>query len=283
VLAGIYEGRDWLNPEQVFNRGHCSRMYKCWFFYIGLGTAQFLLVLANPSTSTPFMLVSGLDLAARCHRGSSHHTLRHTFRSRSLSDLYKNSPWAVAVTASGMISSTIFSMGPVMPTEWLGNVWRRHVHAVSILAAVLTQYPMGRCRTEWTGDSHRNRLHDCYFLRREHRGVPPYAPRRFPGVERFSGFRVDAVFPLAVSHVNDNWNRTKVGRQQRTVFLERTGAAHRANMGRSLDCSVLGRSRTLKRSHSDGQLTIYDLWRKTRRSAVPQRRRGRSSQRTHRG
>jgi len=44
-----------------------------------------------------------------------------------------------------MISSIIFSMGPVYARrEWLGNTGIATFMAVSILAAVLTQYPVGR-------------------------------------------------------------------------------------------------------------------------------------------
>src|SRR5204862_139561 len=61
-------------------------------------------------------------------------------------DLYRNSPLGVvAVAASGLISSIIFSMGPVY-ARLSGNGPRgvAAFMAGSILAAVLTQYPVGR-------------------------------------------------------------------------------------------------------------------------------------------
>src|SRR6202008_2466035 len=59
---------------------------------------------------------------------------------------YRNSPLGVvAVAISGMISSIIFSMGPVYARlSGFGTRGIATFMAVSILAAVLTQYPVGR-------------------------------------------------------------------------------------------------------------------------------------------
>jgi len=84
--------------------------------YIGLGAAQFLLVLANPRTAAPFMLVSVLislamvPIVVSAQRVPEHAVPRKVL----LRDLYRNSPLGVvAVTVSGLISAIIFSMGPV--------------------------------------------------------------------------------------------------------------------------------------------------------------------------
>ena len=60
-FAGIYVvAESWLNDRaSKTNRGRLLAIYML-VLYIGLGSAQFLLVLANPDTSTPFMLVSVL-------------------------------------------------------------------------------------------------------------------------------------------------------------------------------------------------------------------------------
>ena len=60
-LAGIYVvAESWLNDRATrANRGRVFAIYMV-VLYVGLGSAQFLLVLSDPSTPTPFMLVSVL-------------------------------------------------------------------------------------------------------------------------------------------------------------------------------------------------------------------------------
>src|SRR5262249_48165642 len=61
-------------------------------------------------------------------------------------DLYRNSPLGVvAVTVSGMVSSTIFGIGPVYASNsGLGTSGVATFMAVSILSAVLPLSPIGR-------------------------------------------------------------------------------------------------------------------------------------------
>src|SRR6201996_115077 len=148
-FAGIYVvAESWLNDRaNKANRGTLLAIYML-VLYVGLGSAQFLLVLANPRTPTPFMLVSILISLAMVPIVVSAHQapqpcvpVKVRYR-----DLYKNSPLGVvAVTVSGMISSTIFSMGPVYARlSGLGTSGVAQFMAVSILSAVVTQYPVGR-------------------------------------------------------------------------------------------------------------------------------------------
>ena len=60
-FAGIYVvAESWLNDRASHtNRGRLLALYMV-VLYVGLGAAQFLLIPANPSTQTPFMLVSVL-------------------------------------------------------------------------------------------------------------------------------------------------------------------------------------------------------------------------------
>jgi hypothetical protein len=84
--------------------------------YVGLGAAQFLLVLSNPATQTPFMTVSVLiSLALVPIVVSSRQVPEHAVpRKVRLRELYRDAPLGVvAVAVSGMISAFIFSMGPV--------------------------------------------------------------------------------------------------------------------------------------------------------------------------
>ena len=148
-FAGIYVvAESWLNDRASrANRGRVFAIYML-VLYIGLGAAQFLLILANPRTATPFMLVAILiSLAMVPIVVSAQQVPDHAVpRKVRLRDLYSNSPLGVvAVTVSGLISAIIFSMGPVYAR--LSGLETRGVAAfmaVSILAAVITQYPIGR-------------------------------------------------------------------------------------------------------------------------------------------
>ena len=101
-FAGIYVvAESWLNDRASrSNRGTLLALYML-VLYIGLGSAQFLLVLANPRAPTLFMLVSVLiSLAMVPIVMSAHQTpqgsvpLKVRYR-----DLYRNSPLGVvAVT-----------------------------------------------------------------------------------------------------------------------------------------------------------------------------------------
>src|SRR2546430_4707825 len=116
--------------------------------YVGLGSAQFLLVLTSPESPAPFMLISALIWLATVPmvapaRQTPEPAVPHRVRYR---DLYRNSPLGVvAVAASGLISSIIFSMGPVY-ARLSGNGPRgvAAFMAVSILAAGLPPDPVGR-------------------------------------------------------------------------------------------------------------------------------------------
>ena len=123
-----------------------------------------------------------------------------------LRDLYRNSPLGVvAVTVSGLISAIIFSMGPVYARlSGLDTAGVAAFMAVSILAAVVTQYPVGR-------------LSDRMDRRTVIAGVCTLATVGAGGIVAFremphavflaltavfSGFAL-TLYSLAVSHVND--------------------------------------------------------------------------------
>ena len=148
-FAGIYVvAESWLNHRATSgNRGRLLAIYML-VLYVGLGSAQFLLVLSSPQSAQPFMLVSALISAAMVPIVASAEEVaeapvpqRVRFR-----DLYRDSPTGVvAVAISGMISSIIFSMGPVYARlSGFGTRGVAAFMAVSIFAAVLTQYPVGR-------------------------------------------------------------------------------------------------------------------------------------------
>jgi MFS family permease len=148
-FAGIYVvAESWLNDRASrANRGRLFAVYML-ILYVGLGAAQFLLIVSDPRTPTPFMLVSVLiSLAMVPIVVSAQPVPEHAApRMVRLRDLYRNSPLGVvAVTVSGLTSAIIFSMGPVYARlSGLETTSVAAFMAVSILAAVVTQYPVGR-------------------------------------------------------------------------------------------------------------------------------------------
>src|SRR6202166_4534446 len=148
-FAGIYVvAESWLNDRASrANRGRLFAVYML-ILYGGLGAAQFLLIVSNPLTPTPFMLVSVQISLAMVPIVVSAEQLpeRAVPRKVRLPDLYRNSPLGVVgVIVSGLISAIIFSIGPVyarLSGQETTNV--ATFMAVSILAAVVTQYPVGR-------------------------------------------------------------------------------------------------------------------------------------------
>src|SRR5215470_3276632 len=116
-FAGIYVvAESWLNHRASrTNRGRLLAFYML-VLYVGLGGAQFLLVLSEPESATPFMLISALISLAMVPIVTSAERLPEPAIPQRVRyrDLYRNTPLGVvAVAISGMVSSIIFSMGPV--------------------------------------------------------------------------------------------------------------------------------------------------------------------------
>jgi MFS family permease len=280
-FAGIYVvAESWLNAGATrSNRGTLLAMYML-VLYIGLGSAQFLLVLADPGTPTPFMLVSVLiSLALVPIVVSSHHTPEtHVPLKVRYRDLYRNSPLGVvAVTVSGMISSTIFAMGPVYARlSGLGTSGVATFMAVSILAAVLTQYPMGRLSDRM---DRRTVIAIVCTIATFSAGsivVFPHMPHSlFLTVAAiFSGF-ILTLYSLAVSHVNDKLEPGQmVAASSALLSLNGTAAAIGPILAGSLIAQFGPQSYFETLAILTGALTIYDLWRKLRASAVPPSQKG---------
>ena len=244
-FAGIYVvAESWLNDRASrSNRGTLLALYML-VLYIGLGSAQFLLVLASPSSPTSFMLVSVLiSLAMVPIVVSAHQTPPTTVPLKvRYRDLYKNSPLGVvAVTVSGMVSSTIFSMGPVYARlSGLGTSGVATFMAVSILAAVLTQYPVGRLSDRI--DRRTVIAIVCTIATLAASSIVVF--RDMPHglflavAALFSGF-VLTLYSLAVSHVNDKLEPGQmVAASSALLSLNGTAAAIGPVMTGQFDCRV---------------------------------------------
>jgi MFS family permease len=280
-FAGIYVvAESWLNDRASrSNRGTLLALYML-VLYIGLGSAQFLLILASPASPTLFMLVSVLiSLAMVPIVVSAHQTpqasvpLKVRYR-----DLYRNSPLGVvAVTVSGMISSTIFSMGPVYARlSGLGTSGVATFMAVSILSAVVTQYPVGRLSDRM--DRRTVIAIVCTIATLVATSIvvfndmPHGVFLMFAAL--FSGF-VLTLYSLAVSHVNDKLEPGQmVAASSALLSLNGTAAAIGPVLAGSLIAAFGPKAYFATLATLTGVLTIYDLWRKTRRSPVPAAQKG---------
>ena len=280
-FAGIYVvAESWLNDRASrANRGRLFAMYML-VLYGGLGLAQFLLVLSDPRTPIPFMLVSVLiSLAMVPIVVSAQPVPEHTVPSKvRLRDLYGNSPLGVvAVAVSGVISAVIFSMGPVYAQ--LSGLETHGVAAfmgVSILAAVVTQYPIGRLSDRM---DRRTVIFGVCTLAMLVSGSIVAFPRMPHALflclaALFSGFAL-TLYSLSVSHVNDKLEpKQMVAASSALLLLNGTAAAIGPVIAGSL-MNVFGPPAYFATFAAlTGSLAIYDLWRKSRRRPVPPAQKG---------
>jgi MFS family permease len=280
-FAGIYVvAESWLNDRASrANRGRLFAVYML-VLYVGLGAAQFLLILSDPRTPFPFMLVSVLiSLAMVPIVVSAQQLPQHAVpRKVRLLELYRNSPLGVvAVTVSGLISAIIFSMGPVYAQ--LSDLDTRGVAtfmALSILAAVATQYPVGR-------------LSDRTDRRTVIAGICTLAALvagsivAFPEMPHavfltlaalFSGFAL-TLYSLSVSHVNDKLEPAQMVASSSTLLLLNGSAAATGPLLAGSLMNAFGpRAYFATLAGLTGALAVYDLWRKSRRRPVPPEQKG---------
>jgi len=280
-FAGIYVvAESWLNHRaSSTNRGQLLAIYML-VLYVGLGGAQFLLVLSNPQSTEGFMLVSALISAAMVPIVASAQEVagpvapeRVRFR-----DLYRNSPLGVvAVAVSGMISSVIFSMGPVYAR--LSGFDTRGVAAfmaVSILAAVLTQYPVGRLSDRM--DRRTVIASVCLLATIVAAAIEIFAPLPRPLflalAALFSGAAL-TLYSLSVSHVNDKLDPSQmVAASSALLLINGTAAAFGPVITGGLMAAFGPRAYFGILGGLTGALTLFDLWRKLRISPVPQSQKG---------
>jgi MFS family permease len=275
-FAGIYVvAESWLNDRATCaTRGRLMAVYMA-VLYVGLGGAQFLLMLANPRSPLPFMLVAALISLAMVPIVLSAQKMPESCVARPVrfSELYRNSPLGVvAVCVSGLISAILFSMGPVYARlSGLGVGGVATFMCVSIFAAVLTQYPIGR-------------LSDKIDRRTVIAGVCTVATMVagsivvFNGMPRalflllaalFSG-SVLTLYSLAISHVNDKLEPAQmVAASSALLLLNGSAAAVGPVLMGALMAAFGPPVYFVSLASLTGAFTIYDLWRKSRRKAVP--------------
>jgi MFS family permease len=275
-FAGIYVvAESWLNDRaHRANRGRLFAMYMV-ILYVGLGLAQFLLNFSDPRTPVPFMLVAVLiSLAMVPIVVSAQQVPNHAVPGKvRLRELYRNTPLGlVAVTMSGLISAIVFSMGPVYARlSGLETTGVATFMAVSILAAVVTQYPIGRLsdrmdrRTVIAGVCTLAMIVAASIV-----AFPDMPHAAFLALAAlFSGFAL-TLYSLSVSHVNDKLEPAQMVASSSTLLLLNGGAAAIGPLlAGSLITAFGPRAYFATLATLSGALAVYDLWRKSRRRPVP--------------
>lgn len=280
-FAGIYVvAESWLNHRaSSTNRGQLLAIYML-VLYVGLGSAQFLLVISGPQSTEAFMLVSALISAAMVPIvASAQEATRPVAPQRvRFRDLYRNSPLGVvAVAFSGMISSIIFSMGPVYARlSGFGTGGVAAFMAVSIFAAVLTQYPVGRLSDRM--DRRTVIASVCLLATLVAATIELFTP--LPRAlflllaALFSGAAL-TLYSLSVSHVNDKLDPSQmVAASSALLLINGTAAAFGPLVTGAIMGAYGARAYFAILGTLTGALTLFDLWRKLRRGPVPKSQKG---------
>ena len=280
-FAGIYVvAESWINDRASrANRGRLFALYML-VLYGGLGAAQFLLIVSNPLTPIPFMLVSVLISLAMVPIVLSAQALpeRALPRKVRLLELYRNSPLGVVgVTVSGLISAVIFSMGPVYARlRGLETSGVATFMAVSILAAVATQYPVGRLSDRM--DRRTVIAMVCTLATLVAGSIVA-----FPQMPHFLFLTLAALFSglvltlysLSVSHVNDKLEPAQmVAASSALLLINGVAAAFGPILLGSLIAAFGPPAYFATLATLTAALAIYDLWRKSRRTPVPLSQKG---------
>ena len=280
-FAGIYVvAESWLNDRASrANRGRLLAVYML-VLYLGLGAAQFLLIVSNPLTPGPFMLVSVLISLAMVPIMVSAQQLpeRSVPRKVSLPDLYRNSPLGVVgVTVSGLISATIFSMGPVFARlNGLATTRVATFMAVSILAAAVSQYPVGRLSDRM---DRRTVIAAVCTLATLVAGAivafPEMPHAAFLTLAALFSGLVLTLYSLSISHVNDKLEPAQmVAASSALLLLNGTAASIGPVLTGGLMAHFGPRAYFATLATLTGVLAVYDLWRKSRRKPVPPTQKG---------
>lgn len=274
-FAGIYVvAESWLNDRASrSNRGGLFAAYML-VLYVGLGAAQFLLIFSDPRTTTPFMLVAVLISLAMVPIVVSAQQVpeRAAPRKVRLVELYRDSPLGVVgVVVAGLISSIIFSMGPVYARlSGLDTTGVATFMAVSILAAVTTQYPVGRMSDRI--DRRTVIAVVCTFVMIvagsivAFRGMPHVLFLTLAAL--FSGFSL-TLYSLSISHVNDKLEPAQmVAASSALLLLNGAAAAIGPTLAGSLMHAFGPTAYFPTLAALAGALALFDLWRKLRRKPV---------------
>jgi MFS family permease len=171
-----------------------------------------------------------------------------------------------------MTSSIIFAMGPVYARlSGAGTRGVAEFMAVSILAAVLTQYPVGRLSDRL--DRRTVIASACALATLVAAAIVALGPMPRPAflvlTALFSGSAL-TLYSLAVSHVNDKLEPAQmVAASSALLLMNGMAAAAGPVLAGSLMAAFGPSAYFATLGTLTGGLTVYDLWRKAKRAPVP--------------
>ena len=270
-FAGIYVvAESWLNDRASREtRGRLFAIYMA-VLYIGLGAAQFLLVPWSPATPLPFMMVSLLISASMVPIVLSAQQAPEVALPRRvrLRDLYREAPLGVAgVTVAGLISSIIFSMGTVYARlSGLSITQVAAFMSVSILAAVVTQYPIGRLSDRM--DRRTLIAIVCTIATGVAATIVAFPRIPHPALlvlaALFSGAAL-TLYSQSISHVNDKLDPSEmVAASSKLLRINGTAAAFGPLVMGGLFSAFGPRAYFATLGTLTASLMLYDVWRKTK-------------------
>lgn len=274
-FAGIYVvAESWLNDRATnANRGVALALYML-VLYMGLGGGQFLLNAGDAGGPTLFILVAVLislavvPMTLTVQRAPEFEIPQKI----GVRELYDASPLGVVgVTASGMVTSALFSMGAVY--AHLSGFQARDVGTfmgVSILAAVLTQLPIGRLSDRVD----RRSVLIVVCLLAACLGIAAAAfgalsrPLLFLLAASFGGIAL-TLYSLSLSHINDHLQPDQmVSASSVVILLNGVGAVAGPLLISILMASFGPAAYFWSLAALVGSLAIYAIWRKGQRPPV---------------
>ena len=275
-FAGIYVvAESWLNGRATNeNRGTLLALYML-TLYGGLGGGQYLLTVADPAGPMLFLLISvTISLAvvpmSLSVQRAPEFEIPRKIRYR---EIYRQSPMGVvAVIISGVVTSSIFSMGPVYAQlSGLDPSEIATFMGVSILAAVITQLPIGR----WSDRTDRRTVLIAICLVALVAAVAAAIigtaskALLFILAAAFGGIAL-TLYSLSVSHINDHLAADEiVSASSAVVTLNGLGSIV-GPLIVSLMMKYYGPpAYFFSLAGMLGTLVLYAAWRKIRRAAVP--------------
>lgn len=275
-FAGLFVvAESWLNERSSrATRGVLLAIYMV-VLYAGLGSAQFLLIPADPYTDQPFMLAAMMISLALVPIVLAAHQAPEIALPRKVRyrDLYRDSPLGVvAVTVAGMITSSVYSMGPVYAQRsGFGTAGVATFMGLSIFAAVLGQYPLGLLsdridrRTVIAGVCIMAAISAALLT--AFQDMPPLL---FYAITALFSAMAFSLYSLGVSHVNDQLEPAQmVAASSALLRLNGLGAALSPVLLGALIAHFGTRAYFGTLAGLTGVLLIFDLWRKRRFEAVP--------------
>jgi MFS family permease len=193
-------------------------------------------------------------------------------------ELYRASPLGVAaVTAAGVITSIIFSIGPVYARlKGLDTTAIATFMAVSIFAGVATQYPIGTLADHW--DRRAAIAGVCALATVAAGSIVAFAAMPqllfLALAATFSGLAL-TIYSLGISHVNDRLEPAQMVAASSALLLLNGAAAILGPVLASSLIAAYGPSAYFATLGAlSGVLTLHSLWRKSQREPVPQAQRG---------